>query len=102
MDNKASAALKHTIRKKGIDFQLVLPHMHCRNAAERAIRMFKNHFVTNKNFPMHLWDLILHQATTILNLLRASQLNPQLSAAAHLKGLPTIIDHPWWHHSGLE
>ena len=91
MDNEASAALKRTIREKGIDFQLVPPHMHRRNAAERAIQTFKNHFVailsgTDKNFPMHLWDRLLRQSTTTLNLLRASRLHPQLSAAAHLIG----------------
>jgi hypothetical protein len=91
MDNEASTALKRTIREKGIDFQLVPPHMHRRNAAERAIQTFKNHFVailsgTNKNFPMHLWDLLLPQSTVTLNLLRASRLHPQLSAAAHLNG----------------
>jgi hypothetical protein len=37
LDNEASIALKRTIRAKGIDFQLVPPHNHRRNAAERAI-----------------------------------------------------------------
>jgi hypothetical protein len=91
MDNEASATLKRTIRAKGIDYQLVPPHMHRRNAVERAIQTFKNHFVailrgTDKHFPIHLWDLLLPQATTTLNLLCTSRLNPQLSAAAHLNG----------------
>jgi hypothetical protein len=37
LDNKASKALKRSIRDKGIDYQLVPPHAHRRNAAERAI-----------------------------------------------------------------
>jgi hypothetical protein len=41
---------------------------------------------TDKQFPMHLWDLLLLQATTTLNLLQASCLHPQLLAAAHLNG----------------
>jgi hypothetical protein len=45
MDNEASTALKRSIREKGIDYQLVPPHIHRRNAAERAIQTFKNHFV---------------------------------------------------------
>jgi hypothetical protein len=37
-------------------------------------------------FPMRLWDRILPQATTTLNLLRKSRLNPRLSSEAHLNG----------------
>ena len=63
-----------------------------RNAAERAIQTFKNHFIaclgtTDKNFPLHLWDRILPQAITTLNLLRSSRLNPRLSAEEHLNGM---------------
>jgi hypothetical protein len=36
---------------------------------------------------MHLWDRLLPQAEITLNLLRASRLHPQLSAAAHYHGL---------------
>jgi hypothetical protein len=91
LDNEASKALKRSIRDKGIDYQLVPPHAHRRNAAERAIRTFKNHFIaclgtTDKNFPLHLWDRILPQAITTLNLLRSSRLNPRLSAEEHLNG----------------
>jgi hypothetical protein len=39
------------------------------------------------SFPMHLWDRLLPQAEITLNLLRASRLHPQLSAAAHYHGL---------------
>jgi hypothetical protein len=75
-----------------IDYQLVPPHCHCRNAAERAIRTFKEHFVAglssvDPTFPLHLWDRLLPQAKIKLNLLRTSRLHPQLSAAAHFHGL---------------
>jgi hypothetical protein len=81
LDNEAFKALKRSIRDKGIDYQLVPPHAHRRNAAERAIQTFKNHFIaclgtTDKNFSLHLWDRILPQAITTLNLLRSSCLNP--------------------------
>jgi hypothetical protein len=71
---------------------LVPPHCHCRNAAERAIRTFKQHFVAglssvDPTFTLHLWDRLLPQAEITLNLLRTSRLHPQLSAAAHLHGL---------------
>jgi hypothetical protein len=70
----------------------VPPHCHRRNAAERAIRNFKEHFVAglssvDPTFPLHLWDKLLPQAEITLNLLRTSRLHPQLSAAAHFHGL---------------
>jgi hypothetical protein len=91
LDNEASTAFKNNLRQKGIDYQLVPPHNHRRNAAERAIQTFKNHFIsilcgTDKRFPMHLWCRLLPQATATLNLLRTSRLHPQLSAEAHLNG----------------
>jgi hypothetical protein len=70
----------------------VPPHCHRRNAAERAIRTFKENFVAGLSsvyptFPLHLWDILLPQAEITLNLLRTSRLHPQLSAAAHFHGL---------------
>jgi hypothetical protein len=67
---------------------LVPPHCHRRNAAERAIQTFKEHFVAglssvDPTFPLHLWDRLLPQEEITLNLLRTSRLHPQLSAAAH-------------------
>jgi hypothetical protein len=64
LDNKASAALKNFFTTNDVEYQLVLPHCHRRNAAERAIRTFKEHFVAglssvDPNFPLHLWDILL-------------------------------------------
>jgi hypothetical protein len=92
MDNEASAALKNYFTEQDMTYQLVPPHCHRRNAAERAIRTFKEHFVAclasvDPDFPMHLWDRLLPQAEMSLNILRTSRLHPQLSAAAHLHGL---------------
>jgi hypothetical protein len=42
LDNEASALLKNQMRLHNIDFQLVPPNMHRRNAAERAFRTIKN------------------------------------------------------------
>jgi hypothetical protein len=68
----------------------VPPHCHRRNAAERAILIFKEHFVAglcsvDPTFPLHLWDRLLPQAD--ITLLRTSRLHPQLSTAAHFHGL---------------
>jgi hypothetical protein len=92
MDNKASTVLKHFLHSKDIQFQLVPPHVHRQNAAERAIHMFKNHFVamlcsTDTQLPIHLWDRLIPQAVITLNLLRQSRINPKLLAHAQLNGL---------------
>ena len=92
LDNEASTSLKQYLSEEiGIDYQLAPPGMHRRNAAERAIRTYKNHFIaglcsTDPTFPMHLWCRLIHQANITLNLLRASRLNPKLSAYAQLFG----------------
>jgi hypothetical protein len=92
LDNEASTALKNFFTVNNIAYQLVPPDCHRRNAAERAIRTFKEHFVSglssvDPSFPIHLWDRLLPQVEITLNLLRTSRLHPQLSAAAHYHGL---------------
>jgi hypothetical protein len=91
LDNECSQVLKDFMHEEEVDFQLVTPGSHRRNAAERAIRTFKNHFVAglcsvDKDFPLHLWDRLLPQAILTLNLLRGSRMNPKLSAWAQLHG----------------
>lgn len=91
LDNEASAALRKFLDEEGIDFQLAPPHLHRRNAAERAIRTYKNHFIailcgTDPDFPLHLWDRLNDQVLLTLNLLRTSRINPHLSAHAQLFG----------------
>jgi hypothetical protein len=91
MENEASSALKSYFTENDMTCQLVPPHFHRRNTDEHAIMNFKEHFVAgmssvDPNFPMHLWDCILHQAEITLNLLRTSRLYPQLSAATHFHG----------------
>ena len=46
MYNEAVNELKQAIRKYKVSYQLTLPHIHRINAAERAIRTFKNHFLS--------------------------------------------------------
>jgi hypothetical protein len=92
LDNEASADLKSFFTANDVEYQLVPLHCHRRNAAERAIQTFKEHFMTglssvDPTFPLHLWDRLLPQAEITLNLLRTSKLHPQLSASAHFHGL---------------
>jgi hypothetical protein len=92
LDNEASAALKHFFTANDVEYQLVPPHCHRCNAAERSIRTFKEHFLAglasvDPTFPLHLWDRLLPQVEIALNLLRTLRLHPQLSAVAHFHGL---------------
>jgi hypothetical protein len=91
LDNEASRALKDFFDEQDIDWQLVPQYCHRRNAAERAIRTYKNHFIAglcsmDPNFNMALWDKLIEQAELTLNLLRHSRINPNLSAYAQING----------------
>ena len=46
LDNEFSTELKNTLKSRNLKFQLVPPNVHRRNAAERAIQTFKNHFLS--------------------------------------------------------
>jgi hypothetical protein len=103
LDNEASASLKSFFTANNMEYQLVPPHSHHRNVAERAIRTIKEHFVAgissvDPTSILHLWDRLLHQAEIKLNLLRTSRLQPELSSAAHFHGLvdynKTALSHP--------
>ena len=89
LDNKCPKVLQKNMTEKDESFQLVPPHLHSRNSAERAIHTFKNHFIAglasvNKHFPVHLWCRLLPHCLLALNLLRPSRINPKLSAYAQL------------------
>ncbi len=91
LDNEAPPGLKEYMFQHHVNYQLVPPHVHRRNAAERAISTFKDHFIaglasTDKLFPIHLWDRLIPQSILTLNLMRQSRLNPRLSAEAQLNG----------------
>ena len=91
MDNEASHDLKQACKKYELNYQLVPPHMHRRNAAERAIQSFKNHLLAilascDPNFPVEEWDRLLDQCILTINLLRNARINPNLSAWAYLFG----------------
>ena len=72
LDNECSEDTKKAFCKNNVDFQLVPPHVHCRNAAERAIQTFKSHFIAGlatlpSDFPMKEWDRLLPHAQLTLN-----------------------------------
>ena len=91
LDNETSDLFLQSLESVHIVINLVAPHVHRRNAAERAIQTFKSHFIailcsTDPKFPLNLWDKCLPQAEITLNLLRNSRINPNLSAYGHVWG----------------
>ena len=91
LDNECASSFKEFMKSMDESFQLVPPHIHRRNAAERAIQTFKNHLIAgltsvHPDFPMHLWCRMIEHAEITLNLLRPSRINPKLSAYAQLNG----------------
>ena len=91
LDNECSRDLIKLMTKNEIVFQLVPPHLHRANAAERAIRTWKNHFISilcglDPRFPLQLWNKLIEQVNLTLNLLRPSRLNPKMAAEAMLNG----------------
>jgi hypothetical protein len=85
MDNQCMKQIKKNLTDKDCDLMLVEPHNHRVNAAERAIQTFKDHFIsalatTDSEFPLQLWDRLTSQVETTLNLMRASRINPNISA----------------------
>ena len=92
IDNEAPLELKTALNKRKVNFQLVPPHVHRRNAAERAIRTFKNHLLAilagaHKEYPVsEEWDRFLPQCEMTLNFLHNSRVNPKLSSYAYLFG----------------
>ena len=92
LDNKASAEYKRAIKKKwNANYQVVPPNTRRSNAAERAIRTFKAHFLSilvgvAPDFPRNLWDLLLPQTELTLSLLRQATLDPTRSAWSYFHG----------------
>jgi hypothetical protein len=73
VENEASKLLKTYLHQQNITLKLVPPYRYRQNAAERAIRSFKDHFIAGlcsnyKSCPMHLWDRLLPQAVITLNM----------------------------------
>jgi hypothetical protein len=92
MDNQCTKQIKKFLTNNDCELMLVEPHNHRVNAVERAIQTFKDHFIsalatTDSKFPLKLWDKLTSQVETTLNLMRASQSNPSISAYGAIWGL---------------
>ena len=85
--------------KYNVGHQLVAPHMHRANMAERAIQTFKSRFkaglaTVDPKFPVSQWDYLLPQAFLTLNLLQSSRFNPKMSAYKYMHGTVFLISPP--------
>ena len=86
LENKVSKTMKAMIRDKYHMTVEFLPlGFHRRNTAEVAIQNLKAHFLSvlkgvADDFPMQLWDRLLPQTESTLNLLRQSNAIPAVSA----------------------
>jgi len=91
LDNEAPNNMKQYMTQQNLHFQLVPPHNHRRNYAEKAIGTWKDHFIAGltsmeKAFPMYLWCRLTQHADITLNLLRNSRIHPHLSSQEDLFG----------------
>ena len=86
LENEVRKEYKTIIKDKwNIKYKLVPSHIHRQNAAERAIRKFKAHFISilvgvADDFPRQHWDQLLPQVELNLNLLRQANIQPEISA----------------------
>lgn len=92
MDNVESKAVQAYLQDEKIGTQLVEPHNHRINVAERTVQTFKNIFIAGLStcdeiFPLILWSKLIQQCQGSLNLLRTSRYNPKLSAQMILEGV---------------
>ena len=100
LDNECSADFKAIIKTNKMSYQLVPPHDHRRNRAEKAIQTFKAHFIailcgTDPSFPLHLWDRLLAQAEHTLNMLRPARMLKTISAHTYLWGQHNYNSNPY-------
>ena len=98
LDNEANVEYKTNMREIwNVDYQLVPPNTHRRNAAERAIFKFKAHLlsiitVLAEDSLKNMWDLLITQTEMTLNILQQSTLKPATLAWLHLNG-PISYNH---------
>ncbi|KAJ1407582.1 hypothetical protein B484DRAFT_337192, partial [Ochromonadaceae sp. CCMP2298] len=88
IDNETSRDVERLLRKAGVTIEW---KNHRANKAERAIREWKNHFIsmlctTHPTFPLDLWDELLPQCELTLNLLRPYTVDPTISAYHGIHG----------------
>lgn len=97
-DNEFSGEFRTAVDSENIKLQLVTPHMHHNNPAERAIQTWTDHFLaglasTHPDFPIREWDRLILQCNVTFSDFLGSILNSQHIPAF----LETLImqKHQW-------
>jgi len=91
MDNECSELTKDWLATTDITLELAPVAQHRTNKAERAIRTWKNHFLStlagiDPDCPLSLWEDFIEQTELTLNLMRESPSSPTISAFKRLCG----------------
>jgi hypothetical protein len=94
LDNEASDEVRAYLKTLGT-VRFAPPRQHRTNKAERAIRTWKNHFIStlftsDPDFPLDLMDHYVEQAKITVNLLRAC-----ISAYQQVCGVYDYCAHPF-------
>ena len=85
LDNEIPKHMIAGFKKEGLDYQLAGPWDHRVVDAERAICIFKNHFIairsgTHRAFPQKGWSHLIRHTVITMHILRPSRINPLISA----------------------
>ena len=101
LDNESSDKLEAFLEKEAkVKVEYVPASNHRRNRAERAIRDWKNHFISclatvDPDFPMAYWCELVEQAELTINHLREWSTDSRISAYAGIHGAPfDFVAHP--------
>jgi hypothetical protein len=91
MDNQCTKQIKKLLTANDCNLMLVEPHNHQVNVAKRTIQTFEDHFIsalatTDSEFPLQLWDRLTPRVENTLNLMRASRIDPNMSAYEAIHG----------------
>jgi hypothetical protein len=91
MDNQSTKVNRKFLDEEQCDLLLVEPHNHRVHAAERTILTFKVHFIsalttTNSKFPLRLWDQLMPQVESTLNMMCSSCINSDIPAYEAVHG----------------
>ena len=89
LNNEVSEDYLNLIYQNGIKYKKVPFQIHQQNVIEKAISIFNDHFQAitvgvNNTFPLHLWDHLLSQAESMLNMMSPTNIVPKISIYASM------------------
>ena len=92
LDNEILDRMIAEFKKQGFDYQLASPGNYRVVDIERAIGIFKNHFIairsgTDPTFPQKGWTHLICHVVITLNMLRLSRINPCISACTQIHNI---------------